>query len=130
MYTDRRSQEGNDSQIGLHENIYQITRTEDREERTVSGHLSFQSLFFFSQRAAPAARSRIGAAAAVLHCRILNPLSKVRDRTGVLMDISQILNPLSHNGKSPKLPLSPCLALSTRASHSEPLVTPFMNYTV
>ena len=32
--------------------------------------------------------------------RILNPLSKDRDRTRVLMDTSQVLNPLSHNGNS------------------------------
>ena len=30
-------------------------------------------------------------------CRILNPPSKVRDQTRVLMDTSRILKPLSHN---------------------------------
>ena len=39
-----------------------------------------------------------------LHCcslqqhQILNPLSRGRDRTHVVMDTSQVLNPLSHNG--------------------------------
>ena len=42
-----------------------------------------------------------------LHCslwqhRILNPLSKARDRTCILMDTSQVLNVLSHNGNSLK----------------------------
>jgi len=70
-------------------------------------------------RAAPTAygnsqaKGRIGAAAASLlqamsdlshicnpchslwKCQILNPLSKARDRTHILMDTSQILNPLS-----------------------------------
>ena len=32
--------------------------------------------------------------------QILNPLNKVRDRTHILMDISQVLNLLSHNGNS------------------------------
>ena len=34
-------------------------------------------------------------------CWILNPLSEVRDQTRILMDTSQILNPLSHSGNSP-----------------------------
>ena len=34
--------------------------------------------------------------------RILNPLSKARDQTHVLMDISQRLIPLSHSGNSQK----------------------------
>ena len=33
-------------------------------------------------------------------CQILNPLDKARDRTLILMDTSQVLNPLSHNGNS------------------------------
>ena len=33
-------------------------------------------------------------------CQILNPLSKARDQTHILMDTSQILNLLSHNGNS------------------------------
>ena len=40
-----------------------------------------------------------------LHCspqhQILNPLSEARDRTCILMNNSQIHNPLSHNGNSP-----------------------------
>ena len=32
--------------------------------------------------------------------RILNPLSKARDRTPVLMDTCQVLNPVSHCGNS------------------------------
>ena len=32
--------------------------------------------------------------------RILNPLSEARDRTRILMDTSEVLNPLSHNGNS------------------------------
>ena len=32
--------------------------------------------------------------------RILNPLSKVRDRTRILMDTSQVSKPLSHDGNS------------------------------
>ena len=40
-----------------------------------------------------------------LHCRlqqcqILNTLSEARDWTCILMDTSQVLNPLSHNGNS------------------------------
>ena len=40
-----------------------------------------------------------------LHCssrpsQIFNPLSVARDRTHVLIDSSQVLNPLSHNGNS------------------------------
>ena len=40
-----------------------------------------------------------------LHCssqqhRILNPLREARDQTCILMDMSQVLNPLSHNGNS------------------------------
>ena len=40
-----------------------------------------------------------------LHCsfrqhQILSPLSKVRDGTHILMDASQILNPLSHKRNS------------------------------
>ena len=35
-------------------------------------------------------------------CWILNPLSKARDQTCILMDTSQIFNPLSHNGNSHK----------------------------
>ena len=33
-------------------------------------------------------------------CRILNPESKARDRTGILMDTSRVLNLLSHKGNS------------------------------
>ena len=36
---------------------------------------------------------------------ILNPPSEARDRTCILMGISQILNPLSHNGNSLNLPI-------------------------
>ena len=32
--------------------------------------------------------------------QILNPLIKARDQTRILMDISWVHNPLSHNGKS------------------------------
>ena len=35
-------------------------------------------------------------------CQILNPLSKARDRTSILMDTCQVRNPLSYNGKSLK----------------------------
>ena len=31
---------------------------------------------------------------------ILNPLNEARDQTRILMDTSQVLNPLSHNGNS------------------------------
>ena len=34
---------------------------------------------------------------------ILNPLNEVSDWTHILMDSSRILNPLSHNGSSPKI---------------------------
>ena len=33
---------------------------------------------------------------------ILNPLSKARDQTHVLVDTSRVLNLLSHNGELPK----------------------------
>ena len=33
-------------------------------------------------------------------CQILNPLSKARDQTHILMDTSQVLDLLSHEGKS------------------------------
>ena len=33
-------------------------------------------------------------------CWIINPLNKTRDQTRILMDTSQVLNPLSHNGNS------------------------------
>ena len=33
-------------------------------------------------------------------CQILNPLSEARDQNHILMDTSQILNPLSHSGNS------------------------------
>jgi len=33
-------------------------------------------------------------------CQILNPLSEARDQTRILMDTSQVRNPLSHNGNS------------------------------
>ena len=33
-------------------------------------------------------------------CRILNPLSKARDQTHILMDTNWVLNPLSHSGNS------------------------------
>ena len=33
-------------------------------------------------------------------CHILNPLSKARDRTPILMDTNQVLNLLSHNSNS------------------------------
>ena len=51
------------------------------------------------------ARGPIRAIAASLHhsswqCQILNPLSEARDRTRVLMNTSQILNMLSHEGNS------------------------------
>ena len=74
-------------------------------------------LYFFLFRAAPAtygssqARDRIGAAAASLHHShtgskpYLRPtpqltLSETREQTCILMDTSQVLNPLSHNGNS------------------------------
>ena len=34
--------------------------------------------------------------------RILNPLSEARNQAGVLLDTSQVLNPLSHVGSSPQ----------------------------
>ena len=40
------------------------------------------------------------------HCRILNPLSEARDPTQILMDTSQVLNPLSHNGNSLPFPFN------------------------
>ena len=52
------------------------------------------------------ARDRIEAAAtglATQQPRILNPLSKARDRNDILMDTSWDPKPLSHNGNSPKV---------------------------
>ena len=53
--------------------------------------------------------------------RILNPLSKVTDRTHILMDITWVLNPMSHNGNSSKLdPLTQCAGLgSNPCLHSD-----------
>ena len=39
--------------------------------------------------------------------RILNPMSKARDQTCILMDTSWVLKLLSHNGNSPVLILIP-----------------------
>ena len=87
------------------------------------------SFFFFFFRAALAAygssqaRGQIGAAGAAyvtaiampdlshicdLHCSlrqcwILNPLREARDQTRILMDTSQVLDPLSHHMNSNKL---------------------------
>ena len=80
----------------------------------------FIYLLFFLFRAIPVAygssqaRDQTGAAAAGLchshlscicsihhslwQCQILNPLSKARDRTHILMATSQVLNLLNHNG--------------------------------
>ena len=83
-------------------------------------------LLFFLFRAAPAAyggsqaRGQIRAAAAMpqpqqwqilatsvtyttaqSNTRSVNPLCEVRDRPRILMDISQVLNPLSHQWNSP-----------------------------
>ena len=44
-------------------------------------------------------------------CWILNPLSKARDQTCILMDTSQVQNLLSHNGDSLKLLFKKALAL-------------------
>ena len=44
-------------------------------------------------------------------CRILNPLSKARDWTRILIDTSRILKPLSHNGNSLKIILNKCLLI-------------------
>ena len=33
-------------------------------------------------------------------CQIFNPLREAKDRIPILMDTSQVLNPLSHNGNS------------------------------
>ena len=33
--------------------------------------------------------------------RILNPLTEATDQAGILMDISRVCNPLSHNRNSP-----------------------------
>ena len=48
-------------------------------------------------------------------CQILNPLSEARDRICVLVDISQVLNPLSHSGNFLSLPFNcslVCLSLT------------------
>ena len=37
-------------------------------------------------------------------CQILNPLGKAKDQTHILMDASQVLNPLSYNRSSNFLP--------------------------
>ena len=84
--------------------------------------VSFISLFFILFRAAPAvcgssqARGRIWAASTAMQDpsqvfslhqsswqrQILNLLSEAMDGTHILMDINQVLNPLSHNGNSLK----------------------------
>ena len=40
-----------------------------------------------------------------LQHQIVNLLSKARDGTRILMDTSWVLNPLSHNGNSPRRPI-------------------------
>ena len=75
---------------------------------------TYYSFFFFLFRAPPAAyrcsqaRGLIGAAATATATRdlshvsqqhrILNPLSKARNRTRIFMDSSRVPNPLSHSG--------------------------------
>ena len=77
-----------------------------RKSSVIQGN--FLSFFL---RAAPEAhrdsqaRGWIGALAASQHHssrqrQILHPLSKVRDRTGIVMDTSQVRQPLSHNRNS------------------------------
>ena len=71
----------------------------------------FKILFYFIFSAAPAAygsfqdSGQIRAAAGSLRPQpwqswIHNPPTEVRDPTCILMDTSQVLNPLSHNGNS------------------------------
>ena len=74
----------------------------------------FSSLFFRAAHVAHGssqARSRIGAATwdprctcdahrRLQQCWIPNPLREARDWTYTFMDISQVLNPLSHSGNS------------------------------
>ena len=40
------------------------------------------------------------AACCLWQCQILKPLRETRDRICILMDTSQVLSPLSHNGNS------------------------------
>ena len=94
--------------------------------------LSF-SFFLFLFRAKPAAygctqaRGQIGAVAtartmpdlspicnlyhSLWQHRTLNPLSEARDWAWILMDATQILNPLSHNGNSSMFLLSSIIAM-------------------
>ena len=51
--------------------------------------------------------------------KILNPLSKAGDLICILMDTSQILNPLSHKGSSPPIPFKPIEAVALVNSLSE-----------
>ena len=46
--------------------------------------------------------------------QILNPLSEARDQTLILMDTSQVLNLLSHNGNSVGFCLFVCFLIYTR----------------
>ena len=53
------------------------------------------------QRGVPAASATYTTAQGNVR-EILNPLSKARDQTHILMDTSRVLNSLNHSGNSPK----------------------------
>ena len=59
-------------------------------------------------------------------CSILNPLSKARDQSCILMDISRVLNPLNHNRKLPPDILSPSFSkrLSVESSKTQGSLSP------
>ena len=70
------------------------------EVSTLGGESEQQLLAYATAMATPDLSRTWDVHHCLQQCQILIPLSKVRDRTRILMDTSWVLNPLSHNGNS------------------------------